>query len=150
MIDKLIYIIVIILIIVLIKVLLDNRKGGGTIMPNIINKVINPNPYYDDSAPERVYLPENSYSSKDFQYTLMGYADNGSGIRVRLYGRKDPDNRRLYQYYIKDENDIKIQLAISKELMDNEEINIPQLGGSFKAYLYDIESSNFQYDPNLF
>ena len=164
MVDKLLYISVILIILILIKIVLEENHGVK--IPNPI-KIINNSPLglsrehkriYDIlEPPERKYLPERSYSQSDFNYSQMGYISRNEGSsnfnpdgsnRMTLYGRKDPDNRRMYEYYVV-ENGVKVPLNQSKELYDGDTITVPGLSGDFNVILYDIEPTRI-YDPNMF
>ena len=164
MIDKFLYILIIVVIIILIKVVLDERntKPGITKIINNSNKGMtreHKRVYDILEAPERKYLPETSYSQDDFNYSLMGYVSRSeddpnynpnltSTNRLKLFGRKDVNNRRLYNYYVV-ENGVKIPLDNNKEIYDDEQIKIDKLSGNFDVNLYDTEQT-FNYNPFSF
>lgn len=88
-------------------------------------------------------------------YQLMGIVfRNSTNTIFNLFGRQRHRGSSLYDYYISGSSDntsIKIPIGHNKELMNGEELIIPELNpskGAFEVRLYEIEE--LRYNPFIF
>lgn len=90
-----------------------------------------------DTATEPVVpnIPRNDYS-----YIQMGYVSSGS-TRLPLFGHKKYPYRDRYEYYVIDNNGIKIPFSQTqnKELYDKDTVTIPGFTDTFTANIYKQE-----------
>ena len=85
--------------------------------------------------------------SRDFQ--MVGFLSSGRE-RYQLFGRyKYPGRSEKWEYYISDDNGIKIPLKTKNEneITDGDTISIPTIGNDLKASIYEYD--NFRYDPRV-
>ena len=107
------------------------------------------NNYINYRQPEDVYysptinIPSRGYPDN---YQIMGVLiEDNKASAYNIFGRKTFPGSNEYEYYIQgkiNNTDIKYPLKIKKELEDNKELNIPELG-IFKIKVYDYDSPKY-------
>jgi hypothetical protein len=96
--------------------------------------------YYN---PTTINIPSRGYPDN---YQIMGVLiEDNKASAYNIFGRKTFPGSNEYEYYIQgkiNNTDIKYPLKIKKELEDNKELNIPELG-IFKIKVYDYDSPKY-------
>lgn len=156
--NNLLLLILLILIFYFINIKLNklDNKDNKIIIKNNLPGIYEQQKQFLSKGPSKRYIPDNAMSIEDFKYSQIGFLSrsesdsnyNPDGVnKLALYARKDPDNSRLYQYYVM-EDGIKIPLDLNKEIYKDDTVSIPTLTGNFNANIYDTESL-LRYNPYI-
>lgn len=95
-------------------------------------------------GPERKYISMNDTTL----YHELGYIQGTVHlhIRMKLYGRRKYPRSDKFEYYIVDNNNIKISVRSKndKELYENDIIQITGFTEPFTVHLYDVQGPRYQ------
>lgn len=103
--------------------------------------------------------PERTYSNRinirtqgsEEPYQQIGFVYNlSNSIRMPLFGRRDYIGSDTWEYYVKDNtdnNNVKIQLDNTKELSNDDIVNVTSYNGEFLVEVYNVDQP--KYLPNV-